>query len=98
MLLRTFMAFEGEIASAMSVSAFFMFSVFHLLTCCNTQHPLLPVSVPIHTEASVYPLPRAIFRMFGNDDLQDVESVNFHCDNILHSVMCDLLIDTRLAS
>lgn len=53
-LLRTFMAFEGEIASAMS-------------------HPLLPVSVPIHTEASVYPLPRAIFRMFGNDDLQDFD-------------------------
>ena len=40
------------------------------------QHPLLPVSVPIHTEASVYPLPRAIFRMFGNDDLQDFDGVS----------------------
>lgn len=45
----------------------------------HLQHPLLPVSVPIHTEASVYPLPRAIFRMFGNDDLQDFDGVSlFH--------------------
>ncbi|XP_065911771.1 nuclear cap-binding protein subunit 1-B-like [Dysidea avara] len=53
-LLRTFMAFESEIASAMS-------------------HPLLPVNVPIHTEESVYPLPRAVFRMFNNDDMQNAD-------------------------
>ena len=55
------------------------FIVFCLpcVTSSNIQHPLSPVNVPIHTESSVYPLPRAIFRMFGNDDLQDVDGVRF---------------------
>ena len=66
-----------------------------LLTNCNIQHPLLPVSVPIHTEASVYPLPRAIFRMFGNDDLQDVDDVSslleIHVLIVLPLMGCSLL-------
>jgi len=67
--------------------------VFLLLTSCNIQHPLLPVSVPIHTEASVYPLPRAIFRMFGNDDLQDVDDVRslMGASMFLTPVGCSLL-------